>query len=342
MPQATAEDLGTAHYLQQQRTVRRAADNAQLLWLAADPGDLDREWATLGPALVQNVTDGQLRAATPSQDYVAAVIAADNALSAPAGTVRAGAFAGRAADGRPLLSLLYESVIETKWRMLAGEQSAREAARGGLNTLLRATTTEVADAGRDATGVAITTNWTTTGYVRVLSPPSCARCVALAGVFYRHNQGFARHPRCDCTHMPVTRGHPRARAQAENSPRAYFDSLSPAEQDKVFTIKGAEAIRDGGDITQIVNARRRDANRPGMYTAEIGGARLKSTYDGTGRRGIFARRERERAIRLGLVPPSGKGFRLTTHRLLPEEIYRQAGSDRALAIKMLRRYAYII
>ncbi|MGW4802995.1 hypothetical protein [Kitasatospora sp. NPDC004272] len=342
MPTVTAEEIGTAHYLQQQRTVRRTADTAQLLWLAADPLNLDQEWATLGPALTQTVTTGQLQAAAPSQDYVAAVVAADSAFSDPAGTVRPGAFAGRAADGRSLLSLLYQPVIETKWQLLAGQQSPRAASLSGLNNLLRIVTTEVADAGRGATGVAITSNRTTTGYVRVLSPPSCSRCAALAGTFYRYNQGFDRHPRCDCTHMPVTRSHPRPRAGPENNPRTYFDSLSRAEQDKIFTIKGAEAIRDGADITQVVNARRRDANRLGMYTVESGGARAGATHDGTGRRGIFARRERERAIQLGLIPPSGKGFRLTTHRLLPEEIYKQAGDDRAKAIDMLRRYAYII
>ncbi|GAA2750104.1 hypothetical protein [Kitasatospora cinereorecta] len=68
----TATELGTSHYLQQQRTVRRA----QRLWRALDPYGLDREWAALGPALTQLVTDSQQQAAAPAQDYVFAVLAA--------------------------------------------------------------------------------------------------------------------------------------------------------------------------------------------------------------------------------------------------------------------------
>jgi hypothetical protein len=34
------------------------------------------------------------------------------------------------------------------------------------------------------------------GYIRLLTPPSCARCVILAGRFYRWSDGFKRHPNC--------------------------------------------------------------------------------------------------------------------------------------------------
>lgn len=101
----------------------------------------------------------------------------------------------------------------------------------------------------------------------------------------------------------------------------------------MFTAAGAQAIRDGGDLSSIVNARR------SMYTTKAYGRTVEATRDATTRRGSFWRAERARAISEGRVPQSGVGFRLRTPRLLPEEIYRLA-EDREAAIAMLRRYGY--
>ncbi|MFP3986887.1 hypothetical protein U9R90_05170 [Streptomyces sp. E11-3] len=98
---------------------------------------------------------------------------------------------------------------------------------------------------------------------------------------------------------------------------------------------GAQAIRDGADITSIVNARR------GMATASAYGRRLRATREGTTTRGAFYRSERARAIARGQAPADiGRAFRLRTPRLMPEEIYRLAES-RDEAIRMLRRFGYI-
>lgn len=43
---------------------------------------------------------------------------------------------------------------------------------------------------------------------------------------------------------------------AFTGPGDYFESLDRAEQDKIFTKAGAQAIRDRADINQVVNARR--------------------------------------------------------------------------------------
>lgn len=134
--------------------------------------------------------------------------------------------------------------------------------------------------------------------------------------------------------MPATlikrgRHHPGAL-----NPKAYFSSLSAAEQNRIFTVAGAQAIRDGASITTVVNARR------GMYTASAYGRAVRATREGTTRRGAFYRAERLRAIQRGLVPRSGRGFRLRTPRLAPEEIYRLAGS-RSEAIAMLHRFGYL-
>lgn len=324
------EALAAAYYRQQQRTVRQAADTAQDIWRTVTAAALDESWRAAGPALQLATTAGQSRAAATADPYVAGIVAAEGAVSEPGGSLAVQQFAGRTADGRSLLSLLYEPVIETKWRMLTGS-SEREAMRGGLATLIRAVSTEVADAGREAAGVSLAGNRTVRGYVRVLSPPSCGRCVLLAGQQYRYNTGFQRHPYCDCVHQPTT----LQRKGATTNPKAYFERLSAAEQDRAFTKAGAQAIRDGADMGQVINARR------SMYTADSYGQRLRSTYDATTKRGRYFRLERQRAIERGLVPPSGKGFKLTAHRLLPEEIYKRAGSREEL-VSMLRRYGYLI
>lgn len=328
MPERTAERIARGFYRQQQTTARHAGKAAQKIWGSVTIGSLDEAWRAAGPQLVRAMTAGQQQAAAPADAYVGATLGVDGGDSQPAGQLDVSAFVGRAADGRSLTSLLYEPWIETRWR-LANGQTGPESLQGGLATLIRQFGTEIPDAGREAVGASLAGNKAAGGYVRVLTPPSCARCVVLAGKHYKYSAGFQRHPRCDCVHMGV--GHLGEAPVLD--PAEYFRGLSKAEQDRIFTIAGAQAIRDGADISAVVNARR------GMYTAEAYGQRLASTYDSTTRRGQFFRAERQRAIDRGLIPPSGRGH-LKVPRLLPEEIYRRAGSREEL-IAMLRRYGYI-
>jgi hypothetical protein len=159
---------------------------------------------------------------------------------------------------------------------------------------------------------------------------------------------------CDCVHLPTTliarnqhRGsvpsddfspttRPGAGGRGFLDPNAYFNGLSRAEQDRVFTAAGARAIREGGDMSQIVNARR------GMYTTTTYGRTLRATREGTTTRGFFYRQERARDIARGRVPAEiGRQYRLTSPRLLPEQIFELAES-RDEAIAMLRRFGYLV
>jgi hypothetical protein len=149
-----------------------------------------------------------------------------------------------------------------------------------------------------------------TGYVRMLNPPSCSRCVVLAGKFYRWNEGFERHPQCDCRHIPTTEN---LAGDLTTDPQAYFDSLTPAEQDDTFGVAGAQAIRDGADMGRVVNARRNG----GVRKAQLFGKSAFTTTVGTGRGG-----------RRG-------------PRIMPETIYAIAGDDRAEAIRLLRVHGFI-
>ncbi|WP_241826999.1 hypothetical protein [Streptomyces graminilatus] len=336
-------------YRHQQFLVRRAVNRVQAVWGQISQRDISGSWAQLSPLLVAAVTEAQTEAARLADPYLDAVLAAEDADPAAAGRVVPSAFAGIASDGRPLLSLLYQPVIDWKVRMLAG-QSPDDAFRGSLASALRITSTQVADAGRGATSVAMAGRRTIQGYVRVVQPPACGRCVILAGTEWGWNKGFQRHPRCDCIHLPTTliarnqhrgglRGdsfspttRPGSAERGFISPRAYFNGLSRAEQDRVFTQAGAQAIREGADMAQVVNARR------GMSTMTAYGRRVQATTEGTTRRGAFYRQERARAVAAGQT--TAANFRLLTPRLMPEEIYRLAQSrDEALA--MLRRFGYL-
>lgn len=153
------------------------------------------------------------------------------------------------------------------------------------------------------------------GWIRVLDPPSCGRCAVLAGRFYKWSDGFLRHPNCDCKHMPVTQ--PVAKGIVVDS-QAYFDSLSEADQDRLFGRGEAEAIRNGADIAQVVNA---TARRNGMYTADHG---RRYTREGTTRKGFYG----------------GRGSKV--RRPTPWQIMKDSRGDREVAIEMLARYGYIV
>lgn len=209
--QSTAEEIAQAYYISQQRQARRAADRVQRLWWQLDWRNLSGSWDSYaGPAIVQAVTAGQLAAASEADPYVAAVAAVAGDGGAIAVRTRPGAFAGHAADGRPLDSLLYLPVITTKESIAAGLDEVESMMRG-LRQLLRMAASEVADAGRGATGVSIAASRTINGYIRVLNGPSCARCIILAGKEFGWNAGFQRHPRLPMRLCPYARQADQAR-----------------------------------------------------------------------------------------------------------------------------------
>lgn len=357
----TVREIALAFQAAQARRARRTANEIQRLWRQLDPRDLSGSWETsVGPRIVRAVTAGQLASAGAADGYVDEVVEAEGADPARAGRVRPQAFAGLAADGRALESLMYLSVITTK-QAIGGGLSTDDALMRGLHQALRLGASETMQAGRSAVGSSMAGKRTIQGYVRVVQPPACARCIILAGKEYGWNTGFQRHPKCDCVHLPTTliarRQHrdslssdsfspttrPGAGGRGFLDPHAYFAGLSRAEQDRIFTAASARAIREGGDIFQVVNARR------GMYTATAYGRTLRSTREGATRRGFFYRQERARTERQTGIRfardriEARQGlprFELRTPRLLPEEIFELAES-RDQAIEMLKRFGYL-
>jgi hypothetical protein len=312
----SAERVAAARLAGMQRLARAVASVADDAWSRVDPADIVRSWLRLLGRPLAALVGAQDSAAQTADVYVDEVLAAQGADAAPAGAVVAGRLAGVASDGRPLETLLQQPAIRTLQALSAGatQDDALTVGRLSLDMIMR---TQVADAGRTATGVALAARGV--GYVRMLNPPSCSRCVILAGQFYRWNDGFERHPRCDCIHVPAVED---AARDLTTDPRGYFDSLSTAEQDRTFTIAGAEAIRDGADIGQVVNARR------GMSTAAGPSGRRRLVPDVTGRFTTTESTGRRGVARRG--------------RLMPEQIYLDADGDRTEALRLLELHGYLV
>lgn len=294
------------HYKRMQRLQAVGVLAVRRAWAGVDPGDLSGSWQAAIPSVVAAVSLVQESAAAAGASYGASTLAAQGMYSAPQHFVDPRGFAGFAPDGRSLEGLLYAAVPHTKG-LIGGGAGVRDAVRRGGVFAETVTATTVGDAGRAAAGVD-TAARKGVGYVRMLNPPSCARCSVLAGRFYRWNNGFLRHPKCDCVHVQTTA---TAAANTEgliHDPYEYFGSLSAADQDRLYTKAGAQAIRDGSDLFQVVNSRR--GMKPGGLI----------TTEGTSRRGNFGR----------------NGPRQT-----PESIYGK-GLPRAETLKELERYGYIL
>jgi hypothetical protein len=201
---------------------------------------------------------------------------------------------------------------------------------GGLADMARYASTAVADTARSADQVAMAANPNCVAYVRVVQLPACSRCIVLSGRMYSRSEGFLRHPNCDCQTLPLR----EKDWPSVPTPQQLFDRMPAGEQRRVFTVAGAEAIRSGADVGQVVNARR------GMGTTHLAGRSLQVTSEGTTRRGLYGSRARRAGGEFARFP--GQRYsRVTTPRLMPEEILRVADS-RSEQLRLLRRYGYIV
>lgn len=310
-------EVAKRHYRRMQRIKAAAVAVVRREWRKLPPGDIDTAFArSVGPQVMAGLILAQLAAARESDSYVAEVVHElldrDNRTAPRVGAINPDSFAYAAADGRDLDTLLYLPVARTQIALRRGA-SMPEALAIGENLLSQIVATETVDAGRTADGVAVVARPQLAGYIRMLTPPSCARCVVLAGKFYRWNDGFERHPNCDCLHIPANED---ALDDLRTDPRAAVLAGQTVGLSKADT----QAIRDGADVGQVVNSRR------GMYTA---GGR-KFTTEGVTRRGFAAGRFKKQ---------TGRGIR---QRLRPEQIYLEAHGDRDEALRLLRLHGYLI
>lgn len=191
-------------------------------------------------------------AARAGADYMPAVLKETGQSAAGLATVSAAAFAGYTREGAPIDDVLHASVRISKQAITAGHSPAGALLLGG-RSLDRVIPSVIADAGRDAVQVGLAPT-RIGGYVRMLNGPSCRRCIVLAGKWYRWNEGFQRHPHCDCIHIPASEN---LAGDWTTDPYEAFHALSEEQQDRTFGKVEARAIRDGADIYRVVNTRAR-------------------------------------------------------------------------------------
>lgn len=323
-------------YALQQRVSATTANEVRRLWRRNMGDDFDSSWRRVSPAILAVLAEGQSRMALESQPYVRRVLDDLRIPDRPVGEFVPSSLVGVASDGRPLDTLAQQSVVEAKVAVASGASTQQALDEGGAWLKLMAAL-QVADVARVAVGIGTASRKNVAGHIRVLNLPSCQRCAILAGRFYRWSTGFERHPRCDCTMMPV-----RSRHEAD----LYVDDPMDAfrqGQIKDLTKAQTAAINEGANISDVVNATRgmsTTATERGLSARKIHLAERRAKFEAAQE----ARRQASIASGMpDLMAPFAHLPRTTARytRLTPEGIYRLAGNDRAEAIRLLRREGYI-
>ena len=325
----------------------RVARRVVRLWRQVAPTSLDAGWDAVAPQIYQVMTAGQAEAAVAGGAYAARTLNAQGATESA--RIVPQAFAGVTREGREVVPELFAAVTTTKTLISRGS-GVPAAFQAGAGVMSLLASTIIRDTGRSAAGT-VAVGKGARYSVRVVQAGACSRCAILAGVVgYREN--FQRHPGCRCTSMWLTEG--EAPEGFFASTADYFDSLSEAEQDRVFTKSGAWAIRNGADPTKVVNARR-GAYKVSPLRADgtYANARLRpitigkrpdgsplqvyATVEGTTARGAWGRSQRLD------VKGSGDRYRRTsTLRLMPESIMSMSENANPERVReLLQRYGYL-
>lgn len=323
------------------------------MWNRIDAGNITASWGEQLPEALAVLVAAQTVGAEFADPYLTQELDdADLTFPAvdPGGLVPSG-----------LDQLLLQPSITAKTLIgqgMAASQALLKAS-GALSTYVN---TSVADTARLAVTAGMTARHHASGYYRKLKAPSCARCAILAGKFYRWNAGFKRHPKCDCTHVPVRKA----------SDTSAFDTRKAIERGEVRGLSKANTraiLEFGANPSQVVNAQAGMFN-VGQFTATttgttrrgIAGARILERdlaralgQDVTGRTFTNFTFDRYKAAQYAELFRQGKTFaRITsggrsqqyayrytkTPRPTPQQIVTSAGS-RDEAIRLLTNYGYI-
>lgn len=237
------------------------------------------------------------------------------------------AWAGTAGDGRSVQSLAYGGVARAKQAVAAGATTHQALAAGGA-WLTQALGTVIDDTARSAETVHARGRRKPM-YVRMLNPPSCGRCIILAGQTYY--TAFERHPGCDCLSIPASEN---IAGDLLTDPNEYLGNLDDDGLRKALGSKAnAEAYREyGADVNQLVNAYRASGD---VRKAQVYGRGVKYTTEGVTRRGWAGQSMRRAGYS---QDPRG---RLKAPRLMPETIFEIAES-RADARRLLELYGWVL
>lgn len=353
----TVEDLAVDRYKIQQALADRAAADAAEIWNDIDGDDIRGSWTDgqVGDRLFVATSTAQRVGVEAGLNYVGMALEEQGVDLDDEWVINGDALAGVASDGRDLDGLLLSPVVSTMFDLGQGMPVDQALERGGV-VLDRIVDTQVTDAGRTADLLGMATQRRAMGYVRMVNPGACSRCVILAGKTFLWNEGFERHPKCQCVHVPYAE-QSGITDDVRIDPQGYFDSLTRQQQDRAFTKAGAEAIRLGADMNQVVNVRRGASglSTPGRLTAaeqtmmrggrqrgslqrvDVFGRKLAITTEGVSVRGVAGKRmAQESGVRRGR-----RYRRAKEPRLMPEAIMELADGDRDEALRLLERFGYI-
>ena len=312
MSTADAVQAASRHKENTEKLTQAAFENAGRAWKRVNPGSIVSSWQTLSAGVIGAVMLAQTETIENSNDYIDFAFNEQNIDGLDA-RLRPGAIVGTMPATGATLDAALAGVAYHALDHIGRGRSVREAMDGGMLELAQLVQYAVADSSRASAKVRIGTTQTSVGYTRVVSAGCCARCAVLAGKFYRWNDGFLRHPNCLCLHFPATSA---VAAQTATDPYEAFEALSEKEQDRIYTKSGAEAIRNGADMNQVINSRR------GMTTSG------RFTSEGATKRGYFR--------------ISSEAGRAGKRRLSVDEILRRSGQDKARFVSLLTEYGYFI
>jgi hypothetical protein len=350
----TLEQVAAAHNASRILLDQQVSRKARRIWAQADRSYLEASWDALAPLITAEVLAGQISAAEQSAAYLDAV-SLTQGHDAPKAKINPRAFSGVMLDGREVGPALYGGVTTTKQRIAQG-WPLEMAFQSGATFLGLIAKAAVQDMGRQSDGtLAVGRHYQL--YVRVVSAGACSRCAILAGKS-SYRVAFKRHPACRCTAAPV--GNDEAIPEGMFAgPHDYFESLPAAEQDRIFTKSGAEAIRQGADPAKVVNARRGaygigysgHQNAPSVgpnrlekltigKRADGSPLQVYATSEGTSYRSSWARQQID--VDGNYAKGAGDRYRKTTMvRLMPEQIAIMAGGDAARWRELLAKYGYL-
>jgi hypothetical protein len=343
-----ADEIAAAHQARVIAISDRATSRSLSLWRQMDFADLDASWDAVSPLIVAQANAAQAAMVSTSDSYTAK-LAGEYDFDAENSRITPQAFVGVDGSGRETSSLLRGAVTTTKEAIGVG-LSATQSFEAGAAYLASMLKTALADLGRSADMVS-SVGKGFTRYVRVVEPGACSRCVILAGS--DRFKPFKRHPACKCTCQAVV----EADIPKRYSPSGVFEGMSDQEQDRAFGKAGAQAIRDGADISQVVSARR-GASGMGLATelpskstvsrmrkTTIGTrpdgtpVQVYATTEGTTVRGQFGREQVGRSGSRRLA--NDRYSKVNRVRLMPESIIEIAGEDTALRQAFLRDAGYL-
>lgn len=327
MPLQTVPPLARSYNAAQRAAIDAALLEISAQWRRIGPR-FDTGWSLVGPYIAAIVASAQRDVIDRASEFTPALLedTGQTRYLPTEFTPNAAALVGVTGNGYLVTESLSVATIRAKQAVADGHTAPQALTLAG-SWLAQSSLMVLADTMRSTETLGQLSH--RVGYVRMVHGGACGRCVVQAGKWFRTNAGFLRHPRCRCTHIPASEDVGRS---WQTNPDEYFHSLSQEQQIKLMGSKAnAQAVIDGADINQIVNAYRKTS---GMQFAQVQPIKtvrgMKYTTEGATRRSL-ATQQQTGLRRNGRVQ----------QRLMPESIARIA-KDADDRMRLLRLYGWVL